>query len=175
MARNVSAIVCVRQWVGSFAEWSSFKKNYHLVIIVALYCTPLFFIAILYVIILLKLKSQKIPGEPSVNTEQQRIKRERNVLKMSVAIVLACALCWLPFSIGWLLSLVSTDSGLKSSCGFKYYMSTAFLLVCLHCAINPFICCIFSGNYRQGLKNLLSCFSAGGRSNQATPYSNRKE
>ena len=38
---------------------------------------PLLLIAILYIVIYVKLKSQKIPGEHSVNAEQQRQQTER--------------------------------------------------------------------------------------------------
>ncbi|CAH3126859.1 unnamed protein product, partial [Pocillopora meandrina] len=48
--------------------------------------------------IALKVKSQKIPGEQSTNTREKRLKRERNVLKLSVTIVLGFALCWLPLN-----------------------------------------------------------------------------
>ena len=56
---------------------------------------PLVLIAVLYIIIYLKLKSQMIPGEQSANAGQQRQQRERNVLKMAIVIVkgLQCAGC----------------------------------------------------------------------------------
>ena len=112
---------------------------------------------ILYVTILLKLKSHEIPGEPSVNAEKQRMKRERNVVKMSIAIVLAFATCRLPYTISHLLSFFSSDNSMISSCGFKYFAYIALFLAHSHCAINPWICYNFCGNYRQGLKNFLSC------------------
>ena len=56
---------------------------------------PLVLIAVLYIIIYLKLKSQTIPGEQSANASQQRQQRERNVLKMTTAIVLGFASMYL--------------------------------------------------------------------------------
>ena len=49
-------------------------------------------IVLLYITIYIKLKSQKSPGEQSGNAGQQRQQRERNVLKMAIAIVLGFAL-----------------------------------------------------------------------------------
>ena len=43
----------------------------------------------LYSIILIKLKKQAHPGEQSANAEEQRTRRNRNVLKMAIAIVFA--------------------------------------------------------------------------------------
>jgi len=51
-------------------------------------------IIILYCVILFKLKSQKPPGEQSVNAVKQRERRERNVHRMAVAIVTGFVLCW---------------------------------------------------------------------------------
>ena len=152
-------MACVRQWNEVFGESSSFKI-YIVALFVAFRYIPLVLIAILYLTIALKIKSQKIPGEQSVNGREQRVKRERNVLNMSIAIVLAFAVCWLPLSIYWFLKIFSSDNAVISSCGFRYFASIVFFLTYSNCAINPCICFIFSGNYRQGLKNLLSSFSA---------------
>ena len=152
-------LVCVRKWNDAFGESSSFE-NYAVAMLVVFWCAPLVLIAILYLIISLKIKSQKIAGDQSVNAREQRLKREQNVLKMSIAIVLVFAACWLPFTIYWFLTIFSSDSTMIWSCGFQYFKSAAYFLAHLNCAINPYICFIFSGNYRQGLKNLLSCFSA---------------
>ena len=89
---------CRWLWNEALGESSSFK-NYvasHLVVFVFI---PLVIIAILYIIIYLKLKSQKILGERSVNAGQQRQQREINVLKMAIAIVVGFAVRWLPLSI----------------------------------------------------------------------------
>ena len=54
---------------------------------------PVLLLAILYSIIFIKLKTREHPGEPSANTQQQRNKRSRNALQMSIAIVTVfCAL-----------------------------------------------------------------------------------
>ena len=151
-------LVCVWQWKEVFGDYSSLE-NYVVAIFVAFHFIPLVLIAILYLTIALKIKSHTIPGEQSVNGRQQRLKRERNVLNMSIAIVLAFAVCWLPHSIYQFLTIFSSDNTMKSSCGFICFAYIASFLAFSNCAINPCICFIFSGNYRQGLKNLLSCFS----------------
>ena len=146
-------LYCVRQSNEFFGEFSSYEI-YLLAVLVVFTYVPLFVIALLYLVILLKIKTQKIPGEQSVNAGQQRAKRERNVLKMSIAIVLVFAVSFLPLSIVWSVYLFSSDSTLTSSCGFQYSGFVSYVLFVANCAINPWICFIFSGNYRQGLKNL---------------------
>ena len=152
-------LACVADWKGALGEASSYK-NFVLVMQVIIFYVPLVFITILYSAITLKIKSQKIPGEQSTNTREKRLKRERNVLKLSVAIVLGFALCWLPLSIKWFM-LFNSDRTITSSCGFYYFSSVSLFLAWSNCAINPWICICFGGNYRQGLKNILSCSSFG--------------
>ena len=155
-AEYPGGLVCLAQWNKAFGETSS-EANYFLAVAIVFIYIPLVLIAILYLAILLKLKSQKIPGEQSVTAREQREKRERNILTMSIAIVLVFTICFLPLTICGLLIYFPTDSTMISSCGLQYFMSISLFLANSNCAINPCVCFIFSGNYRQGLKNLLSC------------------
>ena len=98
-------LACHIRWNEAFGESSS-PENYFASLVVVIGFIPLVIIAILYIITCLKLKSQKIPVEHSVNAEQQRQQRERNVLKMAIAIVLGFAVCFLPLGIGWFSSLL---------------------------------------------------------------------
>ena len=142
--------VCIFDFNEVFGESSSLG-NYVVSLIVVICFIPFVVIAILYIIIYLKLKTQKSPGERSFNAGQQRQQRERNVLKMAVAIVLGFAVCWLPYCVSHLLTLFASDMW---SCGFQYFFSVAHFLSRANCAINPCICFIFSRNYREGLKTV---------------------
>ena len=144
---------CEILWNEVFGETLPFK-NYIVAFSVVFIFIPLVLIAILYIIIFLKLKSHKIPGEQSANSKtEQRRQRDRNVLKMAIAIVLGFVVCWLPFIIMYLLIYFAWD--IMMSCGSQYFSSFAYLMVSANCAINPCICFIFSSNYRDGLKTLL--------------------
>jgi len=149
---HAAGLECRIQWNKVFGETWSYE-NYLASFSVLFIFIPLALIAILYIIIFLKLKSQKIPGERPAEAEvEQRRQRERKVLKMSIAIVLGFAICWLPLIIFYLLFFASNT---MMACDFQYFYSLAFLLVSSNCAINPCICFIFSSNYREGLKSLL--------------------
>ena len=159
VVESPEGLACVADWKDALGKSSSYE-NFVLVMQVVIFCVPLVLITILYSAITLKIKSQKIPGEQSTNTREKRLKRERNVLKLSVAIVLGFALCWLPLSIKWFM-LFNSDRTITSSCGFYYFSSVSLFLAWSNCAINPWICICFGGNYRQGLKNLLGYSSFG--------------
>ena len=140
-----------QRWKEAFGESSSFTHygHYAVSILIIFDIIPLVLIVILYITIYIKLKSQKIPGEQSANARQQRQRRERNVLKMAMAIVLGFALCWLPYFIAWFLVIFASDLW---SCGLHYYNFFAIIMTRINCAMNPCICLIFSKNYRIGLR-----------------------
>ena len=167
VVEHPEGLACVRRWKAAVEE-SSLKETFPVAMTILYLYFPLVFIGILYLIIAFKMKANKIIGLQSVNVREQRLKRERNVLKMCIAIVLVFAVCWVPFSIWWLLFLYSSDRTI-SSCSFQFFGVIAVFLRRSNCAVNPYICFIFSGNYRQGLKNLFSCFSVGQALNQIAP------
>ena len=149
-------LVCMLQWSETFGDNTSFLTYVVATQVVFLYIS-MTFLAIIYSIILIKLKLQKIPGEQSTNAEQQRAKRNRNVLKMAIAIVLVFALCWIPHSIVLFLRMFGDDS--SWNCGARYVGYNVLTIILFsNCAINPSICFIFSGNFRQELKRLFNCF-----------------
>ena len=143
--------------------WSFTFKHYTVAMIAVGFYVPLVLITILYLTITLTIKSQKTPGEQSVNRREQRLKREKTVLKISIAIVSAFTIGWLPLSIWWLVYFYSSDKTVIWSCGFQYFTEIVRFLMYSYCAVNPCICLIFIGNYRQSLKNLLSCFTVAPR------------
>ena len=148
LVNSAGGRVCIFLWYEAFPDSSSYG-NYFSSIMAVLCFIPLVLIAILYIIIYLELKSQKNPGEHSVNAEHQRQQRERNVLKMAIAIVLGFAVCWLPYNISSFLRLFASDIW---SCDFLYFTTATRFMARANCAINPCICFIFSKNYREGLK-----------------------
>jgi len=151
LVESQGGLACYWHWKETFGESSSIE-SYFLSLFVAFVFIPFVVITILYIIIFLKLKSQRSPGEQSANAGQQRQQRERNVLKMAIAIVLGFAVCWLPFAIGLLFFIFTSDI---LSCGFQYFQTVAWFMAQANCAINPCICFIFGRNYREGLKTLL--------------------
>ena len=151
LAEYHGRLVCVSHWKEVFGN--NAYESYFVFAFVTFVFIPFVLIAILYIIIFLKLKSQRRPGEQSVNAVEQRQQRERNVLKMAIAIVLGFAVCWLPFAIGsFIIIKFSWDI---RPCSFRYFSTVALLMAQANCAINPCICFIFSRNYREGLKTLL--------------------
>ena len=151
--------ICKGLWKEVFG--GNTYPNYLLAGVIVFFYTPFVLLVILYSIIMIKLKMQSHPGEQSTNAEEQRTRRNRNVLKMATAIVVAFFICWIPFFINWIIHIFSApDSRILSSCSFYVYSIFTLFMAYANCAINPIICLIFSSNYRQSLKRLVSCCAA---------------
>ena len=107
----------------------------------------------LYSIIMIKLKKQVHPGEQSANAEEQSTRRNRNVLKMAIAIVFF--FFGTPYVINELISLCLL-TGITRSCSSDIYtyLSSIFISAC--CVINPITCSFFSSNHRRALKGFLN-------------------
>ena len=148
---------CMNQWEVIFGEKSSFGI-YLLSASILFFYIPFVVLMILYSIILIKLKKQAHPGEQSASAEEQRARRNRKVLKMTVAIVVAFFICWIPFSIQLVTSFFVPENHLD--CKFWVSLEVAFLMACTNCAINPIICLTFTSNYRQALRRLVNCCDA---------------
>ena len=101
--------------------WSPYFKHYTVAMIAVVFYVPLVLITILYLTIALTIKSQKTAGEQSVSRRGQRSKREKIVLKISIAIVSAFTMGWLPLSIWWFVYFYSSDKTVIWSCGFRYF------------------------------------------------------
>ena len=165
LVEHKEGMVCVRKWYEVFGESLSYR-NYIVSMLVVFWYVAMVLIAILYMTVVIKLKSQNIPGEGSANGREQQSRRQKNVLKMSIAIVVTFIVCWLPATIWWFFVLYPPDSTMTASCGFQYFRVIAFCVAHSNSAINPCISFIFSGNYRQGLKNLSRCCLVCIRANQ---------
>ena len=147
----------MNQWEVIFEEKSSFGI-YLLSASILFFYIPFVVLVILYSIILIKLKKQAHPGEQSARAEEQRTRRNRNVLKKAVAIVVVFFICWIPISIKLVTSYFVPKTTLD--CKFLVSLDVALFMAYTNCAINPIICLTFSSNYRQALRRLLNCCGA---------------
>ncbi|CAH3039912.1 unnamed protein product [Porites evermanni] len=148
----------MNQWEVIFGGTSSFDIYLLSGFVFFLYI-PFVVLVILYSKILIKLKEQAHPGEQSASAEEQRTRTNRKVLKMTVAIVVAFFICWIPLSINVMIFYLVPRKNLDV-CKFFVSHNVALFMACTNCAINPIICLTFSSNYRQALRRLVNCCHA---------------
>ena len=118
---------CVRRWKKVFGESSSFASLLLAYNILFTYI-PVLLLVILYSIIFIEFKTQAHPGEQWTNNQQQRKRKNGNVLQMSIAIVTVFVLCWLPFSTNHLM-IAYQDSSAHFSCSFQIYFDVTYFMI----------------------------------------------
>ncbi|XP_068734003.1 QRFP-like peptide receptor [Montipora capricornis] len=153
LKKHEEGVFCNFMWEDTFGESLS-STDFNLAMHVAFFNFPMILLIVIYSIILIKLKLQKRPGQPSRVAEKQRQKQNKNVLEMAIAIVLGLLLCRLPWII---IDLIERTAGDTLPCGFFIYTEILDFLFVSYCVVNPCICFVFSRNYREGLKRLLKC------------------
>ena len=133
------------------------SANYYIVAnFIAFFYIPFVLLIILYAIILIKLKQHAHPGEQTANAEEMRSRRNRNVLNMAIVIVFVFFLCWIPYITNQTIFHFVRNSSIWFSCNFLLYDFFTSFMAAANCTVNPIICLIFSSNYRQGLKRLVT-------------------
>ena len=148
---------CIEKWNPPFDAKNS-PVHYTIILFVGLYALPLLTMAVMYTAIAWKLWKRIIPGESTSETEKHLLKQKKNVIKMLLAITLSFAICWLPVFVMQFIVFTS-EYYQKCFTSFpRWFVFFAFFMQYLASAINPYIYFTFSGSYRRGLKNLVTCF-----------------
>ena len=121
---------------------------------------PLVAIIILYTIICLKLWARKVPGEGANQNERQveAIKTAKKVTRMMIAVVVLYKLCWLPYFIIMLMSLIKGESHSMITSdpptGNIYLYLFILWSTIAYSAVNPFVYLTFNQKFRNGFKHL---------------------
>lgn len=148
---------CTEDWAPAFDPKRA-PAVYTIVSFVLMYALPLLVIAALYSVIAVKVWKRRTPGNTTAASRRVLQQYKKNVLKVSIAVVLAFAFCWFLMHLNMFLFYLSD---LFEACGIPFWLqTTGFLLGHANSAINCCLYPIFSQEYRQGFKqSLKSLFS----------------
>jgi len=143
--------LCLTNWEPAFDHESTHTRYYTALLFVVL-IVPLVTVSILQTITLLKLREDNMAPFRTSIANQRHKKNNKNLLKMSVMIVLAFALCWLPFIACQLFLLFFPSSIPPCSLGFKIFSESVVLSSLSHCIVNPCICFTCMRRIRNAIK-----------------------
>lgn len=127
-----------------------FTRVLFLFLMFAIYVVPLSINTTLYSLIVKRLRDQQIYGIPSMLFYRQRTRRNRTVLRMSVAIVVVFFLSMTPFVIYLSIELFSMNH--CGSADFRFY--SQYLVHCRG-VLNFFTYVVFNQRYRRGFGRIL--------------------
>ena len=142
---------CVTNWEPAFNHESTHTR-YYTALLVTVLIVPLVTVCILQTVIMVKLRDDKMVSFRTSTTNQRHKRRNRMLLKMSIAISLAFVWCWLPFITLQFLYLYFPSSIPDCSLGFEIFSQFAILFSLCHCIVNPCICFTFIRRIRRSLK-----------------------
>ena len=141
--------LCLNHWVVDSVKASNV---YFVLQSTVLFFFPALIIVIVYSIIIITLWRKKFPGNQSQKDKKRVSKRNRNVLKMVVAVVVVFISCWLPVNVS--IYLIIFQWGYSQPCYTKTLMFWVILLAYSNGCINPYLYFIFNGNFRQGFRKV---------------------
>ncbi|CAL4121479.1 unnamed protein product, partial [Meganyctiphanes norvegica] len=130
------------------------------------FCTPMVLILVLYVKIALELhKSSNMARAATIGSlvSSSTLDRSRNkaVIKMLVAVVIAFFVCWAPFHAQRLMSIYGDPGNKTMFTVYTYLNHISGILYYLSTCVNPILYHTMSNRFRQALQVTLSnCFSS---------------
>ena len=128
--------------------------RYNIFLFVTVLLIPLIVISILYPIIVVYLRRDKLAAERSYRGKKRSRERNLKLLKLAAATVLSLIVCWLPYSVIIFLGLFAPGTLPACNRTFLVIESVSRVLAASYCAANPFICFIFLRNFRGELRNI---------------------
>ncbi|KAK3755830.1 hypothetical protein QZH41_003456 [Actinostola sp. cb2023] len=142
---------CTEDWNPTFDNIQT-PKYYTLALFLIMYVVPLSLITYLYSCVIRKVWMRHVPGNVTQANQRLEDVAKRRVLKMLITVVIAFALCWLPFHI--YLMMVNFYYGITSCDISPTILFLGLLLGHSNSAINPWIYFIFNKDYRRNFKDL---------------------
>ena len=149
--------VCYQSWPSTAA-----RKAYFLgAIFLCCYSIPLTLITVCYVLIALRVWRRELPGDK--NTSSNIIHRSKvKVLKMLAVVVIMFAFSWIPlYTINFLIEFdMSNDFIERMAIPFAQWLGSS------NSGMNPIIYCFFSKKFRNGFRDVITCFHSHRRTSR---------
>ena len=121
-------------------------------VLTGILATTLLAMLVLYTAIGLKLKRQTFPGNPNQRVLTRRQRRDRDVYKMLVTLIIAFYVCSLPVLMLQLSRVLEFYNAFKKGHG----RFIAVVMLFMNGVINPLIYFIFNESFRDGVKVALA-------------------
>ena len=131
------------------------QEVYFIVIFICLIAIPACVVTLLYSAVILNLKrSRQTRGQgPSRYMMSERLREDKKVVRMIIAILVAFIVCVMPINVYAILFYFVWDW--KIPCGMENFGFCAFFILYSNASINPCIYFTLNDKYRQGLLNIL--------------------
>jgi len=155
-AKNGTEVVCTLIWKDNSSRIIHFSF-----LCFGTYFIPFFAITVMYTVTIGTLYKRSRDVVQLFSDEQVRSRQRRNdqIFRLSIVIVLSCAVCLGPIFCYLMVITFTWKSNIKSigKETFDYIFFIVRYFGYLNSVVNPCIYFVFIKTYRQGLKRLLRC------------------
>ncbi|XP_021360081.1 neuropeptide SIFamide receptor-like [Mizuhopecten yessoensis] len=151
--------ICIQRWPSPVA-----KKAYVIgALFLCCYAIPLVLICVFYLLIALRVWNREPPG--AKNSSSYIIHRSRvKVVKMIAVVVIMFAVSWLPlYAVNLKLILYGVEDH-ETQIMSEIVIPFAQWLGSSNSVMNPIVYCFFSRKFRDGFKDVITCFRFRSRS-----------
>jgi len=126
-------------------------SSFSLFVVITFFIVPLIFLTITYSTIIWKLKHHHVPGNQSTGSETARRKRNKNVTKLGIFIVVSFFVSWFPYHLFSMITTISRKQSLHLYIGKSYYVGylVTVLISYISIATNPVVCLVCSSKFRE--------------------------
>lgn len=137
-----------------FGELQASLRGVYLYLVVTIYVFPLVTVCILYGHVCQKLRSHTLPGVAINNRATHRvIATKRQVIRMSITLAVAFALCWLPAHVYHVILAIDVE--------IHQSLPRYVMLVCYWCghansAVNPWLLVYFKKRFRAVFRKMIT-------------------
>ena len=148
---------CAISWAPKFDQKNS-QEVHFIVTFVCLIAIPTCLVTVLYSAVILNLnRSRPKRGlGPSRYMMSGRLREDKKVVRLIIAILVAFIVCVMPVNIYAILFYFVWDW--KMPCGMENFGFSAFFILYSNASINPCIYFTLNDKYRQGFLNILKAF-----------------
>lgn len=122
-------------------------SRYATFVLVTVLLLPVLITSILYPIIFMNLRVDKMSAHRSTKGVKRSRQRNMNLLQLALATVVTFAICWMSYIVIVIFRKFAPNA-LPCSYVFNVVDNLSHLLPSCYCAINPLICFIFLRNFR---------------------------
>ena len=145
---------CAVNWAPKFDQKKS-QEAHFIVTFVCVIAIPACVVTFLYSAVILNLnRSRDTRGEgPSRYMMSERLREDKKVVRMIIAILVAFIVCVMPINVYAILFYFVWDW--KIPCGIENFGFSAFFILYSNASINPCIYFALNDKYRQGLLTIL--------------------
>ena len=148
-------MVCFPKFPG-YPNSKAFERGFILGgMVLSCYLLPLLVISVLYTLVGLRVLKRSVPGMRGTQAQRNIHLAKVRILRMLMILTVIFAIAWLPLYCIKIYLMFGQSVGLQRKILNRYMIPIAQVLGTANSAINPFVYCYFSEQFRKSILTLL--------------------